>query len=66
MIGLDGVGLPEVALEIVRDDPTQIVHLRLRDDGHYPITGCGGGLGQWWTGKTTEVTCADCLELVHA
>ena len=45
------------------------VHLMLvtetatTERGH---TACGGGLGQWISGKPAEVTCPGCLEWVHA
>ena len=61
----DGRGLPDVVHEILRDNPGQVVHLRLPTDG-YPVTACAGGVGQWWTGKGSEVTCPECKELVHA
>lgn len=63
----DGQGLPDEATAIVAEQGA-VVHLRLAppDNSCYPRTGCDGGLGGWWTGKPDEVTCPDCLEVVHA
>lgn len=62
---VDGHGLPDEARALVAEHG-QPVHLRLSAPGHYPRTACDGGLGEWWTGKSTEVTCPACLEVVHA
>lgn len=50
----DGIGLSPLVWEVTPGD------------GTYPKTGCTRGLGQWWTGLGSEVTCPACLELVHA
>lgn len=63
----DGVGLPMEALAIVAETGAT-VHMRLShdDNGTYPTAGCDGALGGWWTGVASEVTCPDCLEVVHS
>lgn len=61
----DGHGLDPRARELLAEHGGS-VHLRLsHPDGRYPRTGCGDGLGQWWTGVSSEVTCPVCLEVVH-
>ena len=62
----DGRGLPEIARkQIARDG--QRVHLRLTaPGGRSAVSACGWGLGEWWTGKGSEVTCSACLQVVHA
>ncbi|NUS54716.1 MAG: hypothetical protein HOV66_07620 [Streptomycetaceae bacterium] len=62
----DGQGLGDL-----RDLITEAgdrVHLRLSSPERYPRTACRDlrSLGERWTGKSTEVTCPACLELVHA
>jgi hypothetical protein len=45
------------------------VHLMLVDDSgpqERGETACGGGLGEWVTGDSGQVTCRPCLETVHA
>ncbi|WP_123391356.1 hypothetical protein [Nocardioides aurantiacus] len=43
------------------------VHLMLvNDDTGRGRTGCDGGLGEWVTGDTAQVTCRPCLEVAHA
>lgn len=55
------------ALEAIRASPVP-VHLMLVDDSG-PIergnTVCNGGLGEWITGDSKQVTCQACLEQVH-
>jgi hypothetical protein len=67
----DGIGIhPDVwpVIAATREKcGEQMIHLRLRPDpASYPVTGCRVGIGQWWTGKASEVTCPACLELVHS
>lgn len=62
----DGRGLPVEARELnaLHQAP---VHLRLTNPDRSIARGaCDGGLGQLWTGDTSEVTCPVCLELIHA
>lgn len=59
----DGRGLPESVLEDVTRRRVR-VHLRLSAPGRYPRGACGRGLGEWWTGRASEVTCSACLERV--
>ena len=61
----DGQGLDPFSLALVAEDG-RVVHLRLSAPARYPKTGCGGGLGQLWSGAASEVTCPACLEVVHA
>lgn len=51
---IDSSGLP-VHLMLVTDDRPQKSR-----------TACGGGLGEWITGASDQVTCRSCLETVHA
>src|SRR3712207_158990 len=53
----DGVGLPDYV------DVQMPVHLRLTaPDGHAARGACDRGLGEWWSGIASEVTCDDCKE----
>lgn len=62
----DGHGLCDEAVEIITASG-QCVHLRLTSpDGRSVRGACDHGLGEWWTGVPNEVTCPDCLEVVHA
>lgn len=62
----DGCGLGSPISAEVAAERSATVHLRLTAPDRYPKTGCGGGLGQFWTGDPSEVTCPACLEVVHA
>lgn len=45
------------------------IHLMLVEEtavGERGRTACFGGLGEWVTGATEQVTCQPCLEQVHA
>lgn len=62
----DGVGLGEL-LDLVSAVNEKRIHLRLSpSNGCHPVTACHGGLGEWWTGVGSEVTCGECLVWVHA
>lgn len=62
----DGRGLPQEARDLNAEVGAP-VHLRLTNADTRAARGaCDGGLGQLWTGKAAEVTCSDCLEVVHA
>ena len=62
----DGRGLDPISRALAVERSAR-VHLRLSaPDGRYPRTACDVGLGELWTGLTTEVTCRACLEVVHA
>lgn len=62
----DGHGLTDLCLELVAEHGSP-VHLRLTSaDGTRARGACGGGLGELWTGRASEVNCPDCLEVVHA
>ena len=62
----DGHGLPDEAREAIADEGGT-VHLRLTHTDSRACQGaCGGGLGEWWSGRSTDVTCRACLEWVHA
>lgn len=57
----DGNGLPAEAFPLI-NNRSATIHLRLHKPGHYPKAGCDNALGEWWTGKVSEVTCPDCLK----
>lgn len=62
----DGHGLSPEAREIIAQHGGT-VHLRLTAlDGATARGACDKGLGEWWTGIASEVTCPECRELVHA
>lgn len=45
------------------------IHMMVVDDSGPREIGrtlCGGGLGEWVSGDTSQTTCHPCLELVHA
>jgi hypothetical protein len=44
------------------------VHLFLVDavDESRHRTACDGGLGEWITGDSTQITCRECMEWAHA
>ena len=58
----DGNGLPATALRIVAERGMP-VHLRLTPaNGAYPSAACGQAIGEFWSGKTSEVSCLACLK----
>ena len=62
----DGCGLSPDAKSLIRKH-AQRIHLRLTSPDRKSARGaCDGGLGEWWSGVPDEVTCPDCLEVVHA
>lgn len=67
----DGQGLSETVKEIIDELPNERVHLRLTsqvDPDRHPRTACGAltSIGQWWSGKPSEVNCPACLKLAPA
>ncbi len=62
----DGHGLDPLSLDLVAEHDLR-VHLRLTSPGRRSARGaCDRGLGELWSGVSTEVTCPACLEAVHA
>jgi hypothetical protein len=60
----DGIGLSPLVREIVAERG-MTVHLRLTaPDRAAACTACGHGLGEWFSGVASEVTCPACLEAV--
>lgn len=61
----DGRGLPDEARDLIAKGAR--IHLRLTSPGRESARGaCDRVLGEWWTGRASEVTCPACLEVVHA
>jgi hypothetical protein len=62
----DGQGLSDEARGIIAEHGGR-VHLRLTSPSRQGVMGaCDSGLGEWWSGLTSDVTCPACLEVVHA
>lgn len=62
----DGQGLAVEALGLIAAGVGGAVHLRFTSGARYPRDACGVSIGEWWTGRTDEVTCTACREWVHA
>lgn len=59
----NGKGLsPEAAAIVAAQGDRTVVHLRIQQAGEHPEMACGldSGLGQWWSGLLSEVTCVGC------
>ena len=62
----DGHGLSDEARAIIAQKGGT-VHLRLTSPSGQSVRGaCESGLGEWWSGLASDVTCPACLEVVHA